>query len=56
MMQSDMKKMLLFVTVCALAIVARSTWTSGYTDFPDLEIDVQFKVTVKGDSGARKKS
>lgn len=55
-MNGNMKKILLFVTVCALAIVAGSVWTSREVGFPDLEINVQFKVSVKGDGDERKES
>lgn len=55
-MNGNMKKLLLFAIVCALAIVAGSTWTSGNVGFPDLEIDVRLKVSVKGDGDKREES
>ena len=55
-MSRDMKKVMLFATVLALAIVAGSALTSGNVGFPDLEIDVRFKVSVKGDGDMREES
>ena len=46
-MDRDMKKLLLFATVFALAIVARNHWTSGSLGIPDMEINVQFNFSLK---------
>lgn len=55
-MNRNMKKIVFFATVCALAIVAGSVWTSREVGFPDLEINVQLKVSVKGDSDEKEES
>ena len=55
-MNENMKKILIFVTVLALAIVAKSVWTSSAQGIPSVEIDVQFKISVNGTDDVRNES
>ena len=55
-MDRDMKKIIFFATVLLLAIVAKNVWTSGGTEFPHVEIDVQFKFSLTGDNDLRNES
>lgn len=55
-MERDMKKVILFATVLALAIVAKNVWTSGGTEFPHVEIDVQFRFSLDGNNDLRNES
>ena len=55
-MKSHMKIALLFVTVVALAIVAKSVWTSSGWVAPSLELDVRFRFSVNADKDLRNES
>jgi len=55
-MNNDMKKILLFVTVFAVAVAVKSNWSSLPEKFPGVEISIQLHLSIGSDNEVRKES